>query len=287
MAVSVPRYLALALTLGAGACGSDPAGLRTLPVISITVTPGALILPVGASRALAAAVHDLEGRPSEGHEILWSSSAPAIVEVSATGVVTGLAPGVASVGAYSDQTVGFARVVVQMDFRLPVSGGGSRLRSEIGTPTLLCPAGEGGLRTDGGRECAHSGISRHSLDFMATEELPPATAVVAAADGVVSDICLQPPTETTCGPNGPFVYIEHGFGFASFYSHLDPASVSVRRKTPVAQGEALGGMGTWGAETYPWMHFELRYSNQDPDPNPVLDGLLVDGRTLAEYRVGQ
>jgi hypothetical protein len=287
MAVSFPRYLALAITLGAGACDSEPAGLRTLPVINITVTPAALTLSVGASRPLVAAVRDLEGRPLEGREIQWSSSAPAIVEVSTTGVVTGLAPGVASVGAYSDQSVGFARVVVQMDFRLPVLGDGTRLRSEMGTPTTLCPAGEGGLRTDGGWECAHAGISRYSLDFMAADGLHTATGVVAAADGVVSDICLQPPTETTCGPNGPFVYIEHGFGFATFYSHLDPASVSVRRKTPVVQGDALGSMGTWGAEGYPWMHFELRYNNQDPGNNPVLDELLVDGRTLTEYRVSQ
>jgi murein DD-endopeptidase MepM/ murein hydrolase activator NlpD len=210
-----------------------------------------------------------------------------VVEVSATGLVTALAPGVASVGAYSDQSVGFARVVVQMDFRLPVSGDGSHLRSEMGTPTALCPGGEGGLRFDGGRECAHAGISRYSLDFMADEGLTTTTAVVAAADGVVTDVCRQPPTETTCGPNGPFVYIEHGFGFATFYSHLDPASISVRRKTPVVQGEALGSMGTWGAESYPWMHFELRYNNQDPGNNPVLDELLVDGRTLTEYRVSQ
>jgi murein DD-endopeptidase MepM/ murein hydrolase activator NlpD len=287
MAVSFHRSLAVALTLGASACGSEPAGLRTLPVVNITVTPAALILPVGGSRTLTAAVRDLEGRPLEGREIEWSSSAPAVVEVSATGLVTALAPGVASVGAYSDQSVGFARVVVQMDFRLPVSGDGPRLRSETGTPTALCPGGEGGLRFDGGRECAHAGISRYSLDFMAVEQTPGATAVVSGADGVVSDICIQPPAEATCGPNGPFVYIEHGFGFATFYSHLDPASVSVRRKTPVVQGEALGSMGTWGAESYPWMHFELRYNNQDPGINPVLDELLVDGRTLTEYRVSQ
>jgi murein DD-endopeptidase MepM/ murein hydrolase activator NlpD len=110
---------------------------------------------------------------------------------------------------------------------------------------------------------------------------------MAAADGFVSDVCRQPPHETTCGPNGPFVYIEHGAGFATFYSHLDPGSIIVRRKTRVAQGEALGTMGTWGAESYPWMHFELRYQRQDPGENPVLDALLVDGRKLTDYRVGQ
>lgn len=281
------RFIMAALAPAALACEGDPAGVRTLPGATITVTPDALTLTVGASARLAVTVRDLGGQPLSGREIRWSSSAPAIVDVSSTGLVTALAPGVASIGAHSDQSVGLARVVVQMDFRLPVSGAGSRLRSEMGTPTALCPGGEGGLRFDGGRECAHVGLSRYSLDFMVEEGLPTTTAVAAAADGVVSDICIQPPTEMTCGPNGPFVYIEHGFGFASFYAHLDPASVSVRRKTPVEQGEVLGTMGTWGAESYPWMHFELRYNNQDPGNNPVLDELLVDGRTLTEYRVSQ
>jgi hypothetical protein len=281
------RFALSTVALAALACEGVPTDLRTLPVVSITVTPNPLILPVGASAALTAAVRDLEGRPLEDREVRWSSSAPAIVEVSATGVVTALAPGVASIGAYSDPSVGFARVVVQMDFRLPVHTTGAVLFAEIGTPTALCPAGEGGLRADGGRDCRHAGISRYSLDFRPVPEHPTATAVAAAADGTVNDICVQPPSETTCGPNGSFVYIEHGSGFATVYAHLDPASVSVRRKTRVTQGEALGRMGAWGVESHPWMHFELRLDNQDPGENRTLDNLLLGGRKLTEYRVGQ
>ena len=281
------RFALSTVALAALACESEPTDLRTLPVVSITVTPNALILPVGASAAFTAAVRDPEGRPLEDREVRWSSSAPAIAKVSATGVVTALAPGVASIGAYSDRSVGFARVVVQMDFRLPVPTTGSVLFAEIGTPTALCPAGEGGLRADGGRDCRHAGISRYSLDFRPAPEHPTATAVAAAADGMVNDICVQPPSEATCGPNGPFVYIEHGSGFATVYAHLDPASVSVRRKTRVAQGEVLGRMGAWGVESHPWLHFELRLGNQDPGKNRTLDSLLLGGRKLTEYRVGQ
>jgi len=292
MASSRSRLSRLALAVFAPAlvvpaCESDPSGIRALPVVNISVTPNALTLPVGASAPLAATVEDLEGRPLAGRQIRWSSSAPAIVEVSPHGVVTALAPGVASVGAYSDQSVGFARVVVRMGFRLPVSAGRSLLRSEIGSPTPLCPGGEGGLRRDGGRECSHAGISRYSLDFMPAPEFPAATEVVAAAAGVVRDVCLQPPEEITCGPNGPFVYLDHGSGFATLYAHLDPASVILRRKTAVAPGEVLGSMGEWGAADYPWFHFELRYGDQGPGANAVLDGVLVAGRTLTEYRVGQ
>jgi murein DD-endopeptidase MepM/ murein hydrolase activator NlpD len=276
-----------AATLAISACEGDPAGLRALPGVTITVKPDALTLTVGASTPLAATVQNLNGDTLTGREIQWSSSAPEIVEVSPTGVVTAIAIGVAMVGAYSDQGVGFTRVVVQMDFRLPVPASRSILRSETGSPTGLCPGGEGGLRDDGGRECSHAGISRYSLDFRSDSSLSVGAGVGAAADGTVMDVCRQPPTEATCGLNGPFVYIEHASGFATFYSHLDPGSISVRRKTKVAVGDALGRMGTWGAESYPWVHFEVRYNNQDPGPNPILDGLLVDGRKLTDYRVGQ
>lgn len=267
-------------------CSDEPAGLRTLPGVAITVTPDALTLPVGATASLDVTVSDLAGRPLTGLEVRWSSSAPAVASVSQTGVVTALSPGRASVGAYSERGVGFAHIVVQLDFRLPVSPS-SVLRSEIGTPTSLCPVGEGGLRTDGGRECSHAGISRYSLDFRSPDELPMAAEVGAAADGTVSDVCLRPPPEVTCGLDGPFVYIEHGFGFASFYSHLDPASISVRRKTAITQGETLGRMGTWGVESYPWTHFELRYGNRDDTQRRVLEHLLVGGRKLTDYRVSQ
>jgi murein DD-endopeptidase MepM/ murein hydrolase activator NlpD len=282
-----PRNLAsqaVLLGLVCLACSDDPAGIRVLPVVTIVVTPEALTLPVGQTADLEASVSDLDGRTLTRREIRWSTSAPEVVSVSPAGVVTALSPGRASIGAHSEQSVGFAYVVVQLDFRLPVSPL-SVLRAEAGSPTTACANGEGGRRDDGGRECSHAGISRYSLDFRPSETQ--LLTVGAAADGVVGDVCLRPPSEATCGPDGPFVYIDHGFGFASLYSHLDPASISVRRKMSVAQGETIGRMGTWGAEPYPWMHFELRYENQEAAQRRVLDHLQVGGRKLTDYRVGQ
>ncbi|HEX7337176.1 MAG TPA: peptidoglycan DD-metalloendopeptidase family protein [Gemmatimonadales bacterium] len=268
----------------AAACESGPADIPT-PGVNVSVTPVAVMLERGGRTQLTATVRDLQGDSLTGREVQWSSSAPSIAQVSPSGEVTALAPGVANVGAYSDQSVGFARVVVQLDFRLPVAAATSLLTAEIGTPTAACPAGEGGVRADGDRDCRHAGISRYSLDFRPRPEQPEATAVGAAADGTVSDICIQPSSESTCGPHGPFVYIEHGAGFATFYAHLDPASVSVRRKTRVSQGETLGRMGAWGDERYPWMHFEVRWNNEDPFQNRLLGNLAVSGRRLSDYRV--
>jgi murein DD-endopeptidase MepM/ murein hydrolase activator NlpD len=272
------------MTLLSLGCGDEPAGVRTVSGVSIDVTPGAVTLPVGASTTLKASVSDLEGRPLSTGEIQWSSSAPDVVAVSPTGNATALSPGSATISAESELSVGFAHVVVQLDFRLPV-GPMAVLRTEIGRQTPSCPGGEGGLREDGGWECSHAGLSRYSLDFRAADAMPAAALVGAAGDGVVRDVCLQPPPEVTCGPDGPFVYVDHGFGFVSFYSHLDPASVTVRRKQEVVLGQEIGRMGTWAPEPYAWTHFELRYRNPPTAQPAVLDQLLIAGRTMSEYRV--
>jgi murein DD-endopeptidase MepM/ murein hydrolase activator NlpD len=239
---------------------------------------------VGASATLDATVTDVEGHAVSDSDIEWSSSAPSVASVSPAGAVRAISPGTASIVASNEQSAGFAHIVVQLDLELPVSAA-SVLRTEIGRPAPECPGGEGGLREDGGLECSHAGLSRFSLDFRAPEENTQATGVGAAADGTVRDVCLRPPSETTCGPEGPFVYIDHGNGFFSQYSHLDPASVTIRRKSSVLQGETIGRMGTWGSPPYAWTHFELRYRNQEALQQAVLGQLLIGGKKLSEYQI--
>jgi hypothetical protein len=286
--------LAVAASLVISACGSDSAGVQTLPGVTITVTPAKLTLTVGASASLAATVRDLDGNLLAGREIKWSSSAPKIVAVSSTGVVTALDVGVASIGAYSDQGVGFAQAVVLMDFQLPLPRGDRWLVvTEMGTPAPGCAGNEGGLRINGGRDCSHAGTSRFSLDFADADQWEGSSAdlsapqVLAAADGTISDVCLQPPTEVTCGPNGPLVQVDHRGGFRTIYAHLDPASVTLRRKSAVTRGQPLGSMGAWGADRAPWLHFELRSESQGANTPRVLDAVKLDGRIFSEYRVGE
>jgi hypothetical protein len=271
------------------ACKTDPADIQTLPGVNITITPSQLTLGIGASASLVATVTDLEGRPLTGRAIQWSSSKPKVVAVSPTGVVTALDVGTASIGAYSEQGVGFARIVVRLDFRVPLRQW--VLLTEMGSPTTACPENEGGLRRDGSRDCTHRGISRYSLDFAAdpkregSPDAPPPTEVYAAAAGTITDVCRQPPTEITCGPNGPFVQVEHPGGFMSIYAHLDPVSITLRRKTPVSRGQRLGAAGAWRADSAPWLHFEVRQENQGAGAAAVLDDVELAGRKFSHYKV--
>jgi murein DD-endopeptidase MepM/ murein hydrolase activator NlpD len=289
----VRAILALTAGLAFPACDRPSTAPETLPAVTVTVAPDRLTLSVGERALLVATVRDSAGETLAGRTITWASSAPEVAVVSPAGVVTALAPGQTTISAYSDQRIGFARVVVQQGFSLPLPGGRHwLLMTEVGTPTGSCAAGEGGLRLDGGRDCSHAGASRYSLDFAAvTQEEGALTGVrpvevFAAADGTVIDVCLRPPTEITCGPNGPFVTAEHRDGFLAIYAHLDPSSVTIRRKTPVSRGQPLGTMGAWGADEDAWVHFELRFEGQGAEAASVLDRLVVDGRRLTEYLVG-
>jgi hypothetical protein len=289
---AVGTILPLAAILASPACDREPTGPLARPAVTLTVTPNQLTLPIGATFLLAATVRDADGRPLTDRTIGWISAAPEIATVSSTGRVTALAPGTATITAHSEPGIGFARVVVQEDFRLPLPAGRWLLRTEVGTPAAGCAEEEGGLRRGGGRDCSHAGVSRYSLDFAAvTEEEGPLTGrsvdVLAAADGRVIDICLLTAPQINCGSNGPFVAVEHAGGFRTIYAHLNSASVVVRRKTPVRRGQALGTMSVTGAEPDAWVHFELRFQNQGAGAASVLDALLVDGLKLSDYRLGE
>lgn len=290
---ALPAFLFLFSLQLVASCGNDSAGVEVVTPVTITVTPTDLVLNTGASAQLEATVHDSDGRLLPGLAVQWSSSAPEIVSVSQAGIVAALAVGRATIGAYSDQSVGFGRVVVQPGFGIPVSStNGWLVVTEVGSLAPGCVGNEGGLRMDGSRDCSHAGISRYSLDLADADQWTgaalgtPAPEVVAAADGTITDICIQPPSEVTCGDNGPFVLIEHEGGFSTFYAHLDPGSVSLRRKTAVQQGQRLGTMGVYGGFPAPWLHFELRYENMGSMAASVLDPVHVSGRRMRDYRAG-
>lgn len=282
--------LALPPVLVLAACGPDTVAPRALTTVTITVAPAQMTLAIGASATLVATVRDAEGQTLTDRTITWISGAPEVASVSDAGVVTGLDAGTATISAFSEPGLGLARVVVQEDVRLPLPGGRHwLLLTETGGPAAGCDQDEGGLRHTGDRDCSHAGVSRYSLDLAAvTQEdgvLPPDEArVLAAADGRVIDICLLPQA-VTCGPNGPFIALEHRGGFRTIYAHLDPASIVLRRKTPVARGQPVGTMAPSGNQPGPWVHFELRFENRGAEAAAVLEGLLVNGRKLNDYRV--
>ncbi|MBE0530709.1 MAG: M23 family metallopeptidase [Rhodospirillales bacterium] len=97
---------------------------------------------------------------------------------------------------------------------------------------------------------------------------PKGTPVVATAEGTVSL------THDNLFFTGKTVMIDHGFGLASVYAHLD--TVTVRPGQAVAKGAPIGTVGATGRATGPHLHWGVSLFEVRLDPAllaaPVLAG---------------
>jgi DNA/RNA endonuclease G (NUC1) len=91
-------------TASFGAC-NDGTPPPTPDVASISIAPGSVTLNVGSTATLTATAFDINGAPIAGVPLTWASTMPSVADVSATGVVTALAAGEASVVAIADNGV--------------------------------------------------------------------------------------------------------------------------------------------------------------------------------------
>ena len=91
-----------------------------VPVATVEVTPSSASLLVGGTVQLAATLRDSNGAELTGRVVTWSSDAPAIAAVDASGVVTGIAAGSATVTATREGVSGSAAVTVTPP---PAAGG--------------------------------------------------------------------------------------------------------------------------------------------------------------------
>ena len=83
-----------------------------VPVASVTVTPNPASVQVGGTVQLTATPENANGTPLPDRPVSWSTSAAAVATVSSSGLVTGLAPGSATITATSEGTSGTSAVSV-------------------------------------------------------------------------------------------------------------------------------------------------------------------------------
>ncbi len=84
---------------------------RPTPVASVVLAPAAVSLPVGGSVTLTATPQDARGGSLADRQVSWSTSG-AVVTVSGTGLVVGIAPGTAVVRAEVEGRTGSATITV-------------------------------------------------------------------------------------------------------------------------------------------------------------------------------
>jgi hypothetical protein len=114
------RTIALAVSSCAAglllsSCGSASEPTTTVPTltsVNVVVTPSAI--PINA-RAFALAIGvDQNGKTiALSQNIVWASASPSVASISASGLVTALAPGQSSISATVDGKVGSATIVVK------------------------------------------------------------------------------------------------------------------------------------------------------------------------------
>ena len=89
----------------------------------------------------------------------------------------------------------------------------------------------------------------------------PGTAVLASADGVVSETGAK-------GGFGNHISITHRDGSISMYGHLSAENVRVGQR--VRQGQQIGKVGSTGRSTGPHLDFRVKQKGQTVDPMRVL-----------------
>lgn len=83
------------------------------------------------------------------------------------------------------------------------------------------------------------------------------TPVIAPADGVVVDVGSD-------RGFGRFLRLEHGFGYETFYAHLD--EVVAKKGQEVHRGEMVATVGNSGRSTGPHLHYEIHVKGLPVSP---------------------
>ena len=94
------------------AAGTSTIGVSPKPVSSVIISPGQGSVTVGQTLQLSAQVTDDQGNVLTGRPISFTSGTPAVATISATGLVTGVAPGSTTITATSEGKTGAATVTV-------------------------------------------------------------------------------------------------------------------------------------------------------------------------------
>ena len=114
---SVFVVMALAGLTGAAACGdgaTEPPPPDPLHPVAVAVSPATVqFRALGATAQLVGEVRDQDGQPMPGATVTWVSSADAVVVVNASGLVTAVANGTATITASAGSVSGTAAVLVE------------------------------------------------------------------------------------------------------------------------------------------------------------------------------
>lgn len=210
-----------------------------VPVATVTLTPSPATVVAGATVQLEAATLDANGAALTGRSISWTSSDQNILKVSATGLVTGVAAGSATVTATSEGQTGTSTVQVNPSVVAVASVALSSTSATLAVGQslqLVATAKDAGGNTLTGRTTtwtsSSAGVAGVSSSGLVAATAAGSATITATVEGhtatasisVSSPVAPPPPTPTTrvghyVAPNGS------SSGNGSITSPWDLASV--------------------------------------------------------------
>ncbi|MFW5787500.1 MAG: peptidoglycan DD-metalloendopeptidase family protein [Bacillota bacterium] len=133
---------------------------------------------------------------------------------------------------------------------------------QAATPSIwpLADEGQGYVASNfGWRNDPHSSEREHhdGMDIAVWYNTP----VLAAANGKISFAGWK-------DGYGWTIVIEHGFGYETYYAHLN--RIQVKKGEEVSRGEVIGLSGNSGRSTGPHLHYEVRVNNVPEDPREYI-----------------
>jgi uncharacterized protein YjdB len=95
-----------------GKQGQQSITVTPIPIASLTVTPTTASLAIGATQQLTATTLDANGNTLSGRAVTWATSDATKATVSASGLVSAVAPGIATITATSETKTGTSTITV-------------------------------------------------------------------------------------------------------------------------------------------------------------------------------
>lgn len=166
------------------------------PVGAVVVSPGQVSINVGRTTQLTASPTDGQGNPLSGRPVSFSSSNTAVATVSSGGLVTGIAPGSATITATSEGKSGTASVTVTPEPVASVSVTPATSSIIVGTTVQLSAvAFNGNGQPLPGRLVTWSsgapGLASVSGSGLVTAIAPGTAVILAHVDGVVGSATVS------------------------------------------------------------------------------------------------
>jgi len=230
-----------------GKSGTATVTVTAAAVASVTVTPPTASVTVGQTTTLTAQTLDANGSALTGRAVAWTSSNTGIATVSATGVVTGVAPGNATITATSEGKSGTSAITVTPPAPAPVAS------VTVAPAALPLIVGQTGTLTATTRDAANNVLTDRAITWTSSAEgvatVAPNGTVTAVAPGSATI------TATSEGKSGTATVTVTPIPVASVT--VDPSTVSLTTggtqqitATPRdAQGNALADRAvTWESQ---------------------------------------